>query len=412
MAQRALAYGVVGVGLATTLTAMVALHPYEYVYFNALVDTKTPGALAKRYGMDYWAIARLQLLEYLLDRYPDDTLRVWPRIYSALLLPQQDRDRIIDSSNPHAADFILFRGYLKERLLTKDTRNTRLYIHPRIDPRSIPEQRPIHSIRAYDSVVASIVAKSSVVDAYRAAYDDVAANGTLLARSDFDIYAYDGALYYLSANCPPPMSKDAAIWVFLHIVPTAPADLQADWRGRGFENLDFPLGLAAAFFDGKCIHRQALPDYSTGRIRTGQNAATGGGAEWRVDVNLATRGAAQALYEGIAAGDYGQPVAQSDFDVYLRGDGLAYLKENCAAGDADARFFLHIFPDDPADLPVGWREYGFENLDFQFPDHGARIGDICVATLDLPGYPIERIRTGQFISGEGRVWGVEFPAAQ
>ena len=412
MARRALAYGVVGVGLATTLTAMAALHPHQQAYFNALVDTKTPGALAKRYEMDYWGIARLQSLEYLLDRYPDDTLRVWPRTYGALLLPQEDRDRIIDSSNPHAADFILLRGYLKDRLLTKNTRNTRLYIHPSIDLRSIPEQRPIHSIRAYGSVVTSIVAKSSVVDAYRAAYDDVESNGAPLARSDFDIYAYDGALYYLNANCPPPMSKDAAIWVFLHIVPADPADLKADWPGRGFENLDFPLDLAAAFFDGKCIHRQALPDYPIGRIRTGQNAARSGGAEWRVDVNLSALAAAQSIYEGIAAGDYGLPVAQSDFDVYLRGNRLAYLKENCAAGDADARFFLHIFPDDPADLPAGWRAYGFENLDFQFADHGARIDDRCVAERELPDYAIERIRTGQFVSGEGRLWGEEFPVGR
>ena len=122
--------------------------------------------------------------------------------------------------------------------------------------------------------------------------------------------------------------------------------------------------------------------------------------------------AAQALYEDIAAGAYGSPVTQSDFDVYLRGNVLAYLKKPCDPDDMDARFFLHIIPKDPADLPAVMNEFGFANLDFQFPGHGARIGGICVATLDLPGYPIERIRTGQFISGEGRVWGVEFPAAQ
>ena len=104
----------------------------------------------------------------------------------------------------------------------------------------------------------------------------------------------------------------------------------------------------------------------------------------------------------------GKPVARSDFDVYLRGKGLAYLKENCAAGDADARFFLHIFPADPADLPLDSREHGFANLDFQFADHGAYAGDICVAERELPGYAIERIRTGQFVSGEGRVWSAEF----
>ena len=70
IAQRTLAYGAAGFGLITTATAMFALHPYEYVYFNALVDTKTPGALAKRYDMDYWRMSERQSLEHLLARYP------------------------------------------------------------------------------------------------------------------------------------------------------------------------------------------------------------------------------------------------------------------------------------------------------------------------------------------------------
>ena len=185
-------------------------------------------------------------------------------------------------------------------------------------------------------------------------------------------------------------------------------------------NLDFLFGSESffthtAFLDGKCITQRPLPDYPITRVRTGQNAqnaAAGGVDEWRVDVNPAAYAAAQAIYDGIVAGDYGQPVAQSDFDVYLRGNGLAYLKEPCAPGYADARFFLHIFPADPTDLPEDDREHGFANLDFQFADHGADIGGKCVAVRELPNYPIERIRTGQFVSGEGRVWGAEFPVSR
>ena len=409
--RRELVYGVVGVGLITTLTAMAALHPHQQAYFNALVDTKTPGALEKRYDLDYWIMARLQSLEYLLARYPDDTLRVFPRIGMARRwLPQEDRARIIDSNNPHAADFHLLRGYMQDRFFTKNIRETGLYSHPRIERRSMPERQPIHSVRAYGSAIGIVLAKDAA--AYHAAYEDVAANGTPLAHSDFDIYAYDGALYYLSDNCEPPMSRDAAIWLFLHIIPAAPADLPADSHEHGFENRDFRLDAHAAFFDGKCMGMQPLPDYAIARIRTGQNAAASGGAQWRVDVNLSARAASQALYESVTAGDYGLPAAQSDFDVYLRGKGLAYLKENCDAGDADARFFLHIIPVDPADLQADGREHGFANLDFQFADHGAYAGDICVAALDLPDYAIERIRTGQFVSGEGRLWSAEFPVGR
>ena len=388
MSQRALAYGIAGVGLITTLTAMAALHPHQQVYFNALVDTKTPGALAKLYDMDYGSVAYRQLFEYLLARYPDDTLRVWPRNNKrAAILPSSDRERIVFTKS-NEADFrfhtLVFYRY------------------------NAPDPPMLHSIQAYGSVITQIIAPNSdaYLDHYRAVYADAAANGTLLAHADFDIYIHNGELRYLNADCDPP-EPNANFGIFLHFFPVNRADLPADRREFGFENRDFGF---AAFFDGKCVSQQFLPDYPLARIRTGQNVK--GEPIWGADIDLAAHAAAQALYESIVAGDYGQPVAQSDFDVYLRGNVLAYLKENCEAGDVDARFFLHVVPVDPADLPAAGREHGFENRDFRFAERGAYIGGKCVAERELPGYAIERIRTGQFVSGEGRVWGVEFGAGQ
>ena len=391
MARRTLAYGAACIGLITTLTAMAALHPHQQVYFNALLDTNTPAALAKRYDMDYWHLSRLQTLEYLLARYPQDVMRVWPEQHSILILPQSDRARIINAG-VHEADF---------------------YLNPRIKRRNIPNQPQFHSIRAYSSDITFTLAPNSDAyrDHHRAAYNDIEANGTLLARSYADIYIHNGELRHLTANCAPLLSN-ADHRLFLHIFPANPADLPADRREYGFDNWDSWITDRFAFFDGKCIHKLPLPDYPIARIRTGTDDTVSGEIIWRADIDLTARAAAQAVYDRIAAGDYGQPVAQSDFDVYLRGNGLAYLKEPCAAGDTDARFFLHIFPVDPADLPADIRELGFANLDFQFADHGALIGDKCVAERELPGYAIDRIRTGQFVSGEGRVWGVEFPAAR
>ena len=393
MARRALAYGVVGVGLITTLTAMAALHPHQQVYFNALVDTNTPGALANRYDLDYLRVAHRQLLEHLLARYPDGALNVWPRhIRRAQILPSSDRDRFVFTERSEA-DFYFYRR-----------------IH---HWRDMPAPPMFHSVQAYGSVIAYILAPNSdaYLDHYRAEYGEVESNGTLLSLADFDVYAHNGALYYLKENCEPPPAN-ANSKVFLHTFPADPADLPAHSRELGFENRDFWLAEHIEFLDGKCLLKQSLPDYPIARIRTGQSAAAIGGAEWRVDIDLAAHAAVQAVYEGIVTGDYGQPVAQSDFDVYMRGNVLTYLKEPCASGDTDARFFLHIFPDDPADLRKDGRERGFANLDFQFADHGAYAGDKCVATRELPDYAIERIRTGQFVGGEGRLWGVEFPAAR
>ena len=388
--RQAFAYGVAGVGLITTATAMAALHPHQQVYFNALTDTNTTGALGERYDMDYWHVAQLQSLEYLSERYPDGALRVWPPGNKSLqILPQNDRNRIMVSRNANLADY---------------------YVHSVHSRLNAPEEPAFYSIEAYDSVIAFILAPNSEAyrDYYRAEYGDVEANGTLLARSDFGIYIHNGELRYLNADCAPP-EPNANFGIFLHFFPVNRADLRADRREFGFENRDIDR---AAFFDGKCIGKRRLPDYPIARIRTGQNAAESGGDEWGADIDMAAYAAAQALYERIAGGDYGQPVARSDFDVYLSGNGLAYLKEPCEAGDADARFFLHIFPVDPADMSADSGEAGFANLDFQFADHGASAGDKCVAERELPDYAIERIRTGQFVSGEGQLWGVEFAAGQ
>ena len=367
---------------------MAALHPHQQVYFNALADTKTPGALGERYDLDHNRIAHLQMLEYLLARYPDDTLRVFAESQSRQILPQSDRERITEARNLNSADYYI----------------------PYIGPRNVLKETMLHSVEAYGSAIAIIVAPKNAT-ANRAAYDDVKANGTLLARETFDIYIHNGAIHYLRADCKP-LATSAAFWVFMHIIPSDPMDLPADGREYGFENRDFLFNEHAAFLDGKCIYKQVLPDYPIARIRTGQNAMASGVNEWLADIDLADRAAAQALYEGIAAGDYGQPVAQSGFDVYLRGNSLAYLKEPCASGDANERFFLHIFPANPTDLPANRREAGFENMDFQFANHGARIDDKCVAERELPDYAIDRIRTGQFVSGEGNLWRVEFPAPQ
>ena len=302
--RRGLAYGVAGVGLITTLTAMAALHPQQQVYFNALVDTKTPGALGKRYDMDYWEMAQRQSLEYLLARYPDGALRVWPGKKSLQILPQDDRERVSISRRIDAMDY---------------------YLHPIFKSRHLPEEPTLHSIEAYGSVIAFILAPTSDVhrDYYRAEYDDAEANGTLLARDGFDIYVHNGALHYLKEDCGTLLS-DADFRIFLHTFPADPADLPAHRREFGFENRDFWVTEHFGFFEGRCVHRHILPDYPIARIRTGRIVE--GKEIWRADIDLAADVAAQALYERIAVGDYGQPAAQSDFDLYLSNDGLAHLK--------------------------------------------------------------------------------------
>ena len=106
----------------------------------------------------------------------------------------------------------------------------------------------------------------------------------------------------------------------------------------------------------------------------------------------------------------GDPIIDSDWDVYLMGGQLVYVRDSCSVGDADDRFFLHLYPADVSDLPEERKQFGFDNLDFGFhflSDGGdAGIWDgKCFRNVDLPEYTIERISTGQHVSREGQVWG-------
>ena len=101
--------------------------------------------------------------------------------------------------------------------------------------------------------------------------------------------------------------------------------------------------------------------------------------------------------------------ARAFFDIYLSDRALTWVRDGCAPADTEARFFVHAIPVHAGDLPGDRRESGFANLDFDFARRGAVTeGGTCVASVDLPGYPVARVRTGQWVRGEGRLWETEF----
>ena len=55
------------------------------------------------------------------------------------------------------------------------------------------------------------------------------------------------------------------------------------------------------------------------------------------------------------------------------------------------------------DLPHHRQPYGFDNLDFDFDQHGERFDGKCLAIIPLPEYGISGIRTGQY-EGYRRFW--------
>ena len=106
-------------------------------------------------------------------------------------------------------------------------------------------------------------------------------------------------------------------------------------------------------------------------------------------------------------------VPAGPFDLYLGNGRLMYAKDTCEAEDIALLFSLHVYPEDGEDLAADRRQYGFDNLDFKFMEHGLLWQDRCHAELRLPEYAIDRIRTGQYaIEEDGSpvdVWNVEIP---
>ena len=222
--------------------------------------------------------------------------------------------------------------------------------------------------------------------------------GEPLIRADFDIYSDQGRLVYVKEQCA---DTDTAARFFLHVYPVDRADLPSNRRQYGMANLDFNFDIYGFRHDGRCIAVRHLPDYPIARIRTGQH--TPEGRVWEAvfspdDIEF------RSLYPQFLTGE---PLIRADFDIYSDQGRLVYVKEQCADTDTAARFFLHVYPVDRADLPSNRRQYGMANLDFNFDIYGFRHDGRCIAVRHLPDYPIARIRTGQYIP-EGRVWEAVF----
>ena len=112
----------------------------------------------------------------------------------------------------------------------------------------------------------------------------------------------------------------------------------------------------------------------------------------------------------------GQLMSRSAYAVYFDADARAlnYVQEGPCQPDTAAKFFLHLTPANPADLTPENRERGFDNRDFFSYEHtfAGTVDARCLVSVPLPDYPISRVKTGQFVPGQGQLWAAEFPLGQ
>ena len=223
----------------------------------------------------------------------------------------------------------------------------------------------------------------------------------------FDVY-YDGnRLIYTGEECSDENLRHP---FFLHVFPEDEGDLPIWQRRHGFENLYFAFDDIGRRMGNTCIAVRVLPEYDIARIRTGQYVPDGPQlwhGELRLDVDA----------ERIAGVfERAEPMIRSDnFDVYYDGNRLLYTGGECSDENLRHPFFLHVLPEDDGDLPAAHREHGFHILSFRFEERRLPLdfhfrdrqppGDVkCIALVELPGYEVARIRTGQYVPDGPQLW--------
>ena len=391
-------------GVAWAAVEMALIHPHQMVYFNLLVDRRTPEHLRTRYDMEYWGTPHREGLEYLLRRYPSSTIPLRGYDHGSggwLILPEGDRRRIHPVRDaPQTWGFFI----------TGDQNALRR-------KRYAPPLAPVvYTRKVYDNTLLTVTAldPTLVDEATAQAYREIYRSTTRRApavRSDFDLHLDANTLAWVKEPCRP---ADVESYFFLGVVPVDVDDLPRERRERGFDNLPFSFHQLGVHIDGACLMRRPLPDYPIRSIETGQRGA--GYDLWRASITRTPEGgvtASDVYREAYRAVLAAEPAVRSYFDLHLDGNALTWVREPCTPEDTRGPFFVHVIPEDPRALPRERRSDGYEALDFDFsrdPWQPPRIAGYfdgrCLASVALPEYPLAGLRAGQ-IAGGSRVWKAE-----
>ena len=223
-----------------------------------------------------------------------------------------------------------------------------------------------------------------------------------VVRSAFDLYLFDDELVYVKDRCS---DREIDRRFYLNALPSDINDLSGGHRRRGYEQMNFTFAsryysYQHAIRSKKCILVRPLPDYEVSCIRVAKGF-------WRAE--HCTDGFKRKQERVLRTIDESEPVINSRFKVYLIGDELIYVKEQCTEEDRAAKFFLHVRPVDKAHLQEGSQDRKFDNLDFHYyPLFQDLDGpQRCIVARPLPNYDIASIWTGQFAGGKV-LWGGEF----
>ena len=273
-------YALAGVGLVATVVEMAQIHPYQHMYFNALVDRNTPEYLRTQYEMEDWGASSLEGLKYILEHYPTSPIYVNGSYYDVhrnwMTLPEAERKRIMAYDSAHADFYInseLDRTHAGWNALPSHLtfKNPPGWQPSHAEWNALPR---IYTRKVYNNTILEIttrpkplsyVTDKTILDQHRKHYAEIVTREPII-RSNFDVYRNNNALVYIKEKCPPSIQPK----FFLHIFPLNVADLPDNRRPHGFDNMDFFFDSEGARFDGKCMATIPLPKYRIDYIRTGQ----------------------------------------------------------------------------------------------------------------------------------------------
>ena len=384
-------------GIIVIIVESATIHPHQIAYFNLLVDRKTLGYLQTQYEMDYWGTSTREGLEHLLKHTEPSNVYLHresfkhghvKRNINVLSVAERERVKI-------GNDFLI--------------------VYPWSDQKSRGLSKPpfaplIHDRKVWGNTILAITAlnpsllNQESVDSYRKIYYNLIKQKPLIRSkpSGYDVYLGGNILTLIKDACD---STDMSRHIQVRIFPANAEDIDLLNTDHEFNILRPQYGREGIQLNNGCMLQIQLPHYPIRAMEVGEWLPDNMGIFWKVVINFSKTEKPTIRAFGMSIPWMSlEPVAKGNFDLYAIDNKLIYFKNPCTLKDLDDNFFLHIIPISVEKLPNFRQQYGFDNLDFDFPNHGTLSGDTCIATIELPNYHISRIVTGQFVPGKGRVW--------
>ena len=258
-------------GLGVVVVQMAQIHPNQHLYFNFLVDRKTPERLRAWHEMDYWDMTLRQSYEYLLRQTPAVAINI--------------EKKYLDTN--HRWDRMILPAADRRRLVHDPSQDPDFYLSGNSPPKSLPNDPfppVLHRLKVYNNTIMTISTPDlsrvapAVADEYRALHRAATAGEPAVRAGGFDVYRHGDRLAWVKEACEPGALRRK---FRLALYPVDADRLPGHHRKRGY----FELSARGVRFDGKCLAAARLPDFALARARLEQ-LAFGGWVRWEVEVPL------------------------------------------------------------------------------------------------------------------------------